>query len=87
MLTGRQILKARRLLKKTTPWLSRQSGVGYGRLIMAQRLEGNMPLDGPSLSVLRRMLEAAGVEFYVGQDDKPDVRLAEPSGDPEAEVA
>ena len=87
MLTGRQILKARRLLKKTTPWLSRQSGVGYGRLIMAQRLEGNAPLDGPSLSVLRRSLEAAGVEFYVGQDDKPDVRLASPQGEAESVVA
>ena len=87
MLTGRQIFKARRLLSKTTPWLSRQSGVEYSRLIMAQRSEGNTLLDSPSLSVLRRTLEAAGVEFYVGQDDKPDVRLAQRPSEPEAAIA
>ena len=84
MLTGHQILKARRLLKKTTPWLSRRSGLGYGRLIMAQRVEGDAPLDSPSLSVLRRILEASGVEFFVGTNGKPDARLTHRPGKPVA---
>ncbi len=87
MLTGRQILKGRRLLKKTTPWLSRQSGVAYGRLIMAQRVEGNAPLDSASISVLRRTLTAAGLEFFVREDGSSDVRLAQRPDDPEIVAA
>jgi len=75
VLTGSQILKARRLIKKTTTWLSRWSGVGYGNLIAAQRAGGRASLDKYALSIIRRLLEAEGVEFCTNANGEPDARL------------
>ncbi len=75
MLTGSQILKARRLIKKTTPWLSRRSGVGYGNIVAAQKAGGMASLDTYAASMIRRVLEAEGVEFCTNANGEPDARL------------
>jgi len=75
VLTGSQILKARRLIKKTTLWLSRGSGVGYSNLIAAQRAGGMASLDTHALGMIRRVLKAEGVEFCTNANGEPDARL------------
>ena len=72
-ITGTQIREARRLLKKTTFWLTRQTGIDYPHLVALQRSENSGQKDSAALKTVRRALEAAGVIFT--DDAPPSVRL------------
>lgn len=72
---GPQIREARRLLRKTSSWLVRQTGVDYGQVVALQHSESAGQVDSTILRSVRRALEAAGVEFVREDDGAPGVRL------------
>ena len=74
-ITGQQIREARRLLRKTTFWITRQTGIDYHQLVSLQRSETMGSAESATLNTVRRALEAAGVEFIPENGGGAGVRL------------
>jgi transcriptional regulator with XRE-family HTH domain len=72
-LSGGQIRAARALLRWSVEELARQASLGLNTIKRAEAKDGRTSLTAANELAIRRVFEAAGVEFTNG--DKPGVRL------------
>ena len=63
MITGEQIRQGRLLVNLTQRQLARAARVRFEAVERAERSTGELPLTIAHASAIRRVLEAAGVEF------------------------
>jgi hypothetical protein len=74
-LTSGQIRAARALLRWRAEDLARESAVGVATIRRAELAEHETSMTAANNLLLRRTLEAAGVEFIDGNGGGPGVRL------------
>jgi hypothetical protein len=74
-LTSGQIRAARALLRWRAEDLARESAVGVATIRRAELAEHETSMTAANNVLLRRTLEAAGVEFIDGNGGGPGVRL------------
>jgi transcriptional regulator with XRE-family HTH domain len=80
MITSCQIRAARALINLSARELADISGVGVAT-IRRMELAPNVPSsNAQTLDLVRKALEAAGVEFVGLPEDRPGVRLRIPAG-------
>jgi hypothetical protein len=77
-LTSGQIRAARALLRWRAEDLARESAVGVATIRRAELAEHETSMTAANNLLLRRTLEAAGVEFIDGNGGGPGVRLRKP---------
>jgi DNA-binding transcriptional regulator YiaG len=75
MITSGQIRAARALLKWSSKELSQISGVGTATLKRYEVVEGVPNANVKTLSLIKKTLEEAGIEFIGTPEDDPGVRL------------
>ena len=78
LLSSAQIRAARALLKWSAQELADASALGVNTIRRAETAEENIALTTANSMVLRRTLEAAGVEFIDENGGGPGVRLRAP---------
>jgi len=79
LITGRQLRAARMLLGMEQIELAKRARVAIGTVRRMESFDGEVGARTSTLSLVKRALEKAGVEFL--DDDRPGVRLmARPSG-------
>ena len=74
-LTGSQIRAARALLRWSAETLAKEAKLGRITVARAEATDGTPTLTAANLDALRRVLEAAGVEFIPENGGGPGVRL------------
>jgi transcriptional regulator with XRE-family HTH domain len=79
--TGAQIRAARGALGWSVKDLAQESGVGTATIVRYEASEGIPASRKDNLKVIRRTLEAAGIEFIGSPDDRPGIRIGTPKGD------
>jgi transcriptional regulator with XRE-family HTH domain len=77
-ITGAQVRAARHALRWTVLELSELSRVSTSTIKRIEAGEGIPASTGANLSALRRVLEAAGIEFIGTPDDAPGIRIHPP---------
>ena len=73
MITGRQLRAARVLIGMEQIELAKRARVAVGTIRRMESFEGEIGARTGTLSLVKRALEKAGVEFL--NDDRPGVRL------------
>ena len=75
LLTGSQIRAARALLRWSAETLAKEAKLGRITVMRAEATDGTPTLTAANLDALRRVLEAAGVQFIPENGGGPGVRL------------
>ena len=75
MITSSQIRAARALLKWSAEMLSDKSGVGAATIQRYEVSEGVPNANVRTLTIIKKTLEEAGIEFIGEPDKNPGVRL------------
>jgi transcriptional regulator with XRE-family HTH domain len=75
MISSEQMRAARALIRWTAQALADESGVGVATIRRLELADGVPSSNARTLEVLRKTLEAAGIEFVGTPDDGPGVRL------------
>ncbi len=75
MITSGQIRAARALLKWSAEVLSNKSGVGIATIKRYDVSEGVPNANVRTLTIIKKTLEEAGIEFIGEPDNNPGVRL------------
>lgn len=78
MLTGTQIRIARTALRWSAEELASQSGVGSRTIKRIEMVAGLPSSNVTTLAKLKTSLEAAGIEFIGGPEDRPGIRIGKP---------
>jgi len=73
LITGRQLKAARALVGWEQTELARKSGVAISTVRRMESFEGEIGARTGTLSLIKKSLEKAGVEFL--NDDRPGVRM------------
>jgi transcriptional regulator with XRE-family HTH domain len=73
LITGRQLKAARALVGWEQTELARKSGVAISTVRRMESFEGEIGSRTSTLSLIKKSLEKAGVEFL--NDDRPGVRM------------
>ncbi len=73
-ISAAQIREARRLLRRTSSWVAKLSGVGSNVVLLAQRDAEISAVDPGALRAIQQALAKAGVDFTAG-----GVRLRTPA--------
>jgi hypothetical protein len=74
-LTGGQIRMARGYLRWSVSDLAERAKVGVSTVKRAEAVDGPPPINQPNLDAMRRVLEAAGIEFILENGGGEGVRL------------
>ena len=77
-ITGHQIRAARGALNWSVSDLSEKSGVGTATIVRYESSQDVPIARKGNLGKLRRVLEAAGIEFIGTPDDAPGIRIHAP---------
>jgi transcriptional regulator with XRE-family HTH domain len=75
MLTGLQIRAARAALGWSAAALAEKAGVAMKTIARFEQVDGVPPSRSATLAEIRRVLEAAGIEFIGTPEDGPGIRL------------
>ena len=75
MITGAQIRLARAHLGWERSRLAAKSGLSLSTIIRAEMPDGEAPITIVHENAVRRVLIAAGIEFFAEDDGTPGVRL------------
>ncbi len=78
MITGAQIRSARAALRISAVALAKLAGVGEQTVKRFEQSDGVPPSRSSTLIVIKRCLEAAGIEFIGTPEDGPGIRLRKP---------
>ena len=73
MITGRQLKAARALAGWEQTDLAKKSGVAISTVRRMESFDGEVGARTSTLSLVKRALERAGIEFL--NDDRPGVRM------------
>jgi predicted transcriptional regulator len=73
LITGRQLRAARALVGMEQIELAKRSGVAIGTIRRMESFDGEVGSRTSTLSLVKRALEKAGIEFL--NDERPGVRL------------
>jgi hypothetical protein len=87
VLTGQQIRAARAILRWKAIELAEKAAVGLSTVQRAEAVDGPAPMMRANMDVIRRALEAGGVEFIPEDGGGIGVRLRVPGGAPAAPQA
>ena len=82
VLTGQQIRAARAILRLKAIELAEKAGVGLSTVQRAEAVDGPAPMIRANMDVIRRTLEACGIEFLPEDGGGGGVRLRLPGGAP-----
>ena len=74
-LTGSRVRAARALLRWSAETLAKEAKLGRITVMRAEATDGTPTLTAANLDALRRVLEAAGVQFIPENGGGPGVRL------------
>lgn len=75
MISGAQIRAARALLRWSGEETSRRSGISLPTIKRLEQSDGVPPSRSQTLETIRKVFEAAGIEFVGDPDLRPGVRL------------
>ncbi len=75
MITSSQIRAARALVNQSARELAEKSGVGVATIRRMELANGVPSSNAQNLALVKRALEAQGVEFIGDLEDRPGVRL------------
>ena len=78
MITSSQIRAARALINRSARELAEIAGIGVATIRRMELAEGIPSSNAQNLDIVKRALEASGVEFIGFPDDRPGVRLKTP---------
>lgn len=79
MLSGVQMRSARGALRWSAEELATRAGVASRTILRLEQFDGLPPSRTSTLMDIRRVFEAAGIEFIGTPDDGPGIRLRTPS--------
>lgn len=79
MITSSQIRGGRALVNKSARELAVISGVGVATIRRMELADGVPSSNAQNLDLIKRSLEKLGIEFIGSPDDRPGVRLKNPS--------
>lgn len=79
MITSGQIRAARSMIKWTGKQLAEASGVAFSTLMRLETGEGVPAAQAKTLDSIQKAFEKAGIEFIGTPEDRPGVRLKNPS--------
>lgn len=75
MITGSQIRSARAALRISAVELASRAGVGEQTIKRFEGSDGVPPSRSATLLIVKKTLEAAGIEFIGAPEDAPGIRL------------
>lgn len=75
MITGSQIRSARAALRISAVELAARAGLGEQTVKRFEASDGVPPSRSSTLLIVKKTLEAAGIEFIGAPDDAPGIRL------------
>ena len=75
MITSCQVRAARALINKSARELAEMSGVGVATIRRMELAPSVPSSNAQTLELIKKTLEAEGVEFVGSPDDRPGVRL------------
>ncbi len=75
MITGLQIRSARAALRISAVELASRAGVGEQTIKRFESSDGVPPSRSATLLIVKKTLEAAGIEFIGAPEDAPGIRL------------
>jgi len=79
LITSGQIRAARSMIKWTGKQLAEASGVAFSTLMRLETGEGVPAAQAKTLDSIQKAFEKAGIEFIGTPEDRPGVRLKNPS--------
>ena len=75
MITGAQIRAARGALRWSIDMLAEKAGLAPRTILRFEQVDGVPPSRSSNLEHVRKILEAAGIEFVGDPNDAPGIRL------------
>jgi transcriptional regulator with XRE-family HTH domain len=79
MITSAQIRAARGMLDWSRKDLARYSGISFASMMRLESFDGVPSSNFKTLEAIKFAFEKAGIEFIGTPDDRPGVRLKNPS--------